>query len=137
MADIPKNLLNELDNVARITVADGPRLIYETARQRVYSGEPPWPVANQQANGAKGVPVQPFTLIERFHSRNNINGVPKALADRKPILTSDDAANPQLPQAMGVDLVTLVAQVLTDPGVLPPLPQTDAGPPTLVNAANG
>lgn len=51
----------------------------------------------------------------------------------KPILTRDAAANPAPPRGTaavsGLDLRTLVAQVLHDPGVRPPLPQTDKGPP--------
>lgn len=44
-------------------------------------------------------------------------------------LTRSDAINPQPPGADGLDLRSLVAQVLHDPGVRPPLPRTDAGPP--------
>jgi hypothetical protein len=54
------------------------------------------------------------------------------------ILTRNPAPNPQMPAGaadkfggfgFGTDLRTLVAQVLHDPGVRPPLPHTFAGPP--------
>lgn len=55
----------------------------------------------------------------------------------QPILTRDAAANPPPPTgtaAVGpLDLRTLVAQVLHDPGVRPPAPRTDAGPPLVEN----
>lgn len=123
MANIPKNLLDELEKV--LSVVPGPELLYETARQNVYSGSPPWPLDEPKKR------PQPFEMIRDFHSVFQ-NGKWQPIGKRKPILTSDDAANPQLPQAMGVDLVTLVAQILHEPAVVPPSPRTDAGPPTFV-----
>ena len=52
-------------------------------------------------------------------------------------LTRDPDANPLPPAADGVDLRTLVAQVLHDPGVRPPAPQTDKGPPVVLNEVQG
>ena len=132
MPEIPKKLLTELDQVAKFGLLDGPRLIFEAGRQVIYSGNPPWPLNRQQKNPAQ--PIQPFTLIANFHARNKNNIIGRIDPNAKPIVTSEDAANPQLPQALGVDFVTLVAQVLHDPAVLPPEPRTDNGPATRVNA---
>lgn len=49
----------------------------------------------------------------------------------KVLLTRQPAANPAPPAVDGVDLRTLVAQVLHDPGVRPPLPKTSKGPPVV------
>ena len=46
-------------------------------------------------------------------------------------LTRLPATNPKPPAYDGTDLRTLVAQVLHDPGVRPPLPKTDKGRPTV------
>lgn len=52
-------------------------------------------------------------------------------------LNRDPGPNPQPPTATGDDLRTLVAQILHDPGVRPPLPRTNAGPPTILNELVG
>lgn len=55
----------------------------------------------------------------------------------KVLLTRVPAANPQPPTATGNDLRTLVAQVLHDPSVRPPLPNTDVGPRTVASEERG
>lgn len=52
-------------------------------------------------------------------------------------LTRNPAANPLPPSNDGMDLRTLVAQVLHDPGVRPPRPETDKGPPVVDNEVLG
>lgn len=52
-------------------------------------------------------------------------------------LTRQSAPNPLPPASDGMDLRTLVAQVLHDPGVRPPQPATDKGPPVVENEVKG
>jgi hypothetical protein len=99
--------------VDKLTNENGPKMLFELAPGQVFSGPMPWSLAINNK-------VAPFTqmMIEHAPGTNN------------PLLTRATAENPQLPQAMGVDLKTLVAQVLFDPGTMPPPPRTHAGPPT-------
>ncbi len=64
----------------------------------------------------------------------------------KPILTRVHSVNPQMPNSkaglygyfgFGTDLRSLVAQVLHDPGVRPPSPQTNLGPMPVLNEEKG
>ena len=48
-------------------------------------------------------------------------------------LTRDDAPNPKPPAFNGLDMRSLVTQVLHDPGIVPPIPKTDKGPPVVVD----
>lgn len=59
------------------------------------------------------------------------------MADDYLWLTRLPAANPRPPAHDGIDLRTLVAQVLHDPGVRPPLPKTDKGPPVIKDELKG
>lgn len=63
-------------------------------------------------------------ILQDFVERHPMNETKSQL-----FLTRSDAINPQPPGSDGLDLRSLVAQVLHDPGVRPPMPRTNAGPP--------
>lgn len=118
-----REIFQQLAQAQDFSLRDGPKLLFEIAKDSIFSGQPPWPVAR---NGD----VQPFTDIVKFHAPPAAGR--QAVGNTKPILTREPAINPQYEQALGVDLKTLVAQVLHDPGVLPPSPKTNEGQPTVV-----
>lgn len=106
------------------------------------------PKKKREMNAAEAINAAIFRAIGadamyRLGKATILGGVPPAhmeLDDRpqpfgrmvdKVILTRKPADNPQPPAALGNDLKTLVAQVLHDPGVRPPLPMTDRGGPTV------
>ena len=98
--------------VDKLSLENGPKMLFELAPGQVFSGPAPW-ILSIRNNSV------PFTDMVRDNSP----------ASNNPILTRALAANPQYHQALGTDAETLVAQVLFDPGTMPPLPKTDAGPP--------
>jgi hypothetical protein len=127
------NLFREMEQLKAFSPVHGAQLIYELGRQVIYSGLPPWFLnAQDPAIDLKFGPkirqgVEPFTTIRAWHKR------PKAgnNANDHPIITSGDGENPQFDEYLGVDFVTLVAQMLHDPATNPPKPFTDLGPRTL------
>ena len=120
-------LLEEAKQVDIFSKAQGAQFVYEIGRQVIYSGKPPWPLLLQDPvikgpNGVKIVlRVQPYTQVAEFHTENAGN----------PIITAGNGANPQFSEALGVDFVSLVAQMLHDPGQNPPQPATSIGPAVL------
>ena len=115
-------LLEEAKQIKVFTKAQGAQLVYEIGRQIIYSGKPPWPLTlqNPAINGVE-IPIQPFTEIAATHAENK----------NAPIITAGNGDNPQFSQYLGLDFVSLVAQMLHDPGQNPPQPSTEDGPAVL------
>lgn len=115
-----KEIFEDIKQVKKLGIKSGPELLFNIAKDRTFSGVPPWQLIG-------GDNIQPFADIVKFHAPNlnNRNRV-------QPIMTREDDINPQYQEALGVDIKTLVAQILHDPAVLPPRPKTDQGPATTV-----
>ncbi len=100
----------------KLTNETGPRVAFDLAKSDLFTGATPWAAQVQP-------PPEPFETIRKTNTREKDNPV---------VTTRGQFPNPQFSAAAGVDLRTLVAQVLHDPNMWPPEPQTDAGPATVV-----
>lgn len=117
--DALRLILRAYQNLGRLL---GPLGVYDMGDETLYGG---------RASALLRAPFQP----EPFNSMiTDANGKPVPLLTRKP------APNPQPPVAIGtdpasgysLDLRSLVAQALHDPGVIPPVPDTNVALPVIV-----
>lgn len=115
-------LLEEAKQIRVFSKTQGAQLVYEIGRQIIYSGRPPWPLQLQNpVVKDKVLPIQPYTEIAATFAENR----------GAPIITAGNGSNPQFSEYLGLDFVSLVAQMLHDPGQNPPRPETDIGPAVL------
>lgn len=106
-----------LQSVVALNRVLGPAGIWEMAQTDIKTGIPP--VTLKIINAPGNTEIQPFTDMANWSD-----------VLKRPLLTRDMAMNPeptQIPQmdSTHYDLRSLVAQVLHDPGVLPPVPDTN------------
>jgi len=107
-----------VDTIGEISRRIGPGGIWDMAQSDIYAGKPPGTMEIGK--------VEPFDSIYQ-----------ESVIGKKPMLTRQLALNPQAPTIPNMhypthfDLRSLVAQALYDPGVMPPIPDTNVALPNV------